>query len=107
MSERTAEDQTLLKSLVLKLESSPRVGRLASSVPRMSIEGIATEAADSLVDIRRSSESLSSELLPKLLTQRPESAEFDDTLDDIAEELRHIYYHIANTRLFNYIVPNG
>jgi hypothetical protein len=106
MSERSAEDMTLLRSLVSQLKHSPRVRRVVVGDDTTRIEEIATEAADSLVDIRRSAAVLSSELLPKLLTQQPESEEFDDTLDDIAEELRHIYYHITNTKLFDYIVSS-
>ncbi len=107
MNEPTAEDMTLLRSLASQLERSPRVRRLAAGADRTSVEEIAAEAADSLVDIRRSAEVLSSELLPRLLSQQPESAEFDDTLDDVAEELRHIYYHIGNTKLFDYVVPSS
>lgn len=105
MTENAADDMTLLRSLTSLLERSPRVGRLATGTGSTSAEEIASEAADSLVDIRQSAEVLTVDLLPKLLAQQPESAEFDDTLDDIAEELRHIYYHIANTKLFDYVVP--
>lgn len=94
----------MLRSLVSQLDRCPRVTRLAQS-ESTSAEEIATEAADSLVDIRRSAETLTISLLPRLLVQQPESVEFEDTLDDIAEELRHIYYHIVNTKLFAYVVP--
>lgn len=103
MSDHASEDMNLLQSLIAQLNRSPRVRRLMTTDDSTSVEEIATEAADSLVDIRRSAELLSS-LLPTLLTQPPESEEFDDTLDDIAEELRHIHYHIANTKLFSYVV---
>jgi hypothetical protein len=106
MSDRNSADVAKLLSLAALLERSPRVRRMASAV-QISPANLASEAADSLIDIRRSAELLSSELLPRLLTQQPESGEFDDILDDIAEELRHIHYHIANTKLFDYVVPKG
>ncbi|MCY7412777.1 MAG: hypothetical protein LH471_07040 [Salinibacterium sp.] len=105
MSDHTAEDVARIRSLAALFERSPRVRRLAAETDPASIEDVASEAADSLVDIHRSAELLSSELLPRLQSQEPESAEFDDTLDDIAEELRHIHYHIVNTKLFDYVVP--
>jgi hypothetical protein len=105
MIDHTAEDVTRIRSLAALLERSPRVHRLATGSGPASVADIASEAADSLVDIRRSAELLDSELLPRLQRQEPESAEFDDTLDDIAEELRHIHYHIVNTKLFDYVVP--
>jgi hypothetical protein len=107
MSDHTAEDVTLLRSLAALLEQSPRVRGLASGADPASVGEVASEAADSLVDIRRSAQVLCSELLPKLQSQQPDSADFDDTLDDIADELRHIHYHIVNTKLFNYVVPSS
>jgi hypothetical protein len=103
MTDRIATDVTYLLSLAAKLEHSPRVRRLAVA-DKLSAEEVATEAAHSLVDIRRSAEVLA-DLLPKLLSEEPESEVFDDTLDDIGEELRHIHYHITNTKLFSYVVP--
>lgn len=106
MSDRTAEDVTFLRALAARLGQSPRVRRLASGAGAANAEEIASEAADSLIDIRRSAEVLCSDLLPKLMSQQPESTEFADTLDDVAEELRHIHYHITNTKLFSYVVPS-
>ena len=102
MSERAKEDVAHLQSLAARLERSPRVRRRAAG-EKLSAGEIATEAADSLIDIRRSAEVLA-DLLPKLLSQEPESEAFDDTLDDIGEELRHVHYHIANTKLFDHVV---
>lgn len=105
MSNRTAEDVRMIRSLASLLERSPRVQRLAGR--ELTADAVAGEAADSLIDIRRSAELLISDLLPKLNKQQPESEEFADTLDDIAEELRHIHYHIANTKLFDYVTSKG
>lgn len=103
MSDRASEDMALLRSLVTQLELSPRVRRLATGGESSSVAAVATEAADGLVDIRRASDVLQ-KLLPRLLSEQPEGTEFDDTLDDIAEELRHIHYHITNMKLFAYVV---
>lgn len=105
MNDRTRDDVAYLQAMAARLERSPRVQRCAAEAASSSTE-IATEAADSLVDIRRSAE-LMTQLLPKLFSQGPESAAFDDTLDDIGEELRHIHYHIVNTKLFDYVVTRG
>lgn len=55
-----------------------------------------------LVALRHFADQL--ELTP-LGTLAPDSTEFGEVLDDIAEEFRVIHYQIANTRLFNYVVP--
>ena len=105
MSDRTVEDVALLRTLAALLERSPRVRRLAERHAGASVDELASEAADSLVDIRRSAEALCWNLLPQLLRLQPESTEFDGVLDDIAEELRHIGSHIRNTKLFDYVLP--
>jgi hypothetical protein len=104
MSDQTAEDAKLIMALAKQLRRAPRVARLAGPTGAGSIDDVATEAAAGLVDIHRSCKVLSNELLPKLRSLSPESSEFEDVLDDIAEEYRHVHYHIANTRLFNYVV---
>lgn len=101
------DDGVLLRALAQRLERSDRVHRLVVRGDAASAEEMASEAADSLVDIRRSAEALRTDLLPKLLRQAPESDEFDDTLGDVAEELRHIHYHLVNTKLFSYILPTS
>jgi len=105
VSDYTTEDVTYLLALADRIERSQRVRRFMASGAAASAKEIATEAADSLVDIRRSAEALRTELLPRLFKQEPESDEFDDTLADVAEELRHIHYHLVNTKLFSYILP--
>lgn len=105
MSAHKQEGIAYLQALAAKLESSRRVRRRAAG-EKVSADEIATEAADSLIDIRRSAEVLG-ELLPKLLTEEPESEEFEGLLDDIGEELRHIHYHIVNTKLFDHVVASG
>jgi hypothetical protein len=105
MADRSTVDTEAMKSLADLLRRAPRVVKLARSTDPGSAEDVATEAAAGLMDIQRSSDVLFKELLPKLRSLSPEGRAFEDVLDDIAEEYRHINYHIANTRLFSYVVP--
>jgi hypothetical protein len=105
MTDQTALDAGELKSLADLLARAPRVVKLGQAADAGSPVEVASEAAAGLFDIRSSTEVLFGELLPKLVSLSPESSDFEDVLDDIAEEYRHINYHIANTRLFSYVVP--
>lgn len=105
MTDQTAVDTGELKSLADLLSQAPRVVNLGQAADAGGAEEVATEAAAGLLDIRKSAEVLFKELLPRLISLPPEGTDFSDVLDDIAEEYRHINYHIANTRLFNYVVP--
>lgn len=107
MSEHTSENVTYLLALADRIERSQRVRRFITDEQGVSAKEIATEAADSLIDIRHAAEILSTKLLPQLFDQEPESDAFDDTLGEVAEELRHIHYHLMHTRLFSYILPTS
>lgn len=100
-------DLNELETLARLLAGAARVQRLAASDRQEEVLDVATEAATGLLDIRHSSSVLFNELLPHLATIDPASPQFDDALDRVAEEYRHIYYHIASTRLFNYVIPPG
>lgn len=104
MTDQTSVDIGELKSLADRLSRAPRVVRLGRTAG-VSPGEVGSEAAVGLLDVRKSAEVLFNELLPRLMSLPPEGADFEDVLDDIAEEYRHINYHIANTRLFNYVVP--
>ena len=106
MSDRANEDIERLMTLVERIRRAPRVANLARAQPASSVEKVATDAADGLLDIEKSATVLFSDLVPRLRALPPESPEFEDVLYDIAEEYRHIYYHITNSRLFNYVVPD-
>lgn len=107
MANRSTQDTEALMALVSLLRRAPRVDKLARTAEGLSTEDIATEAAAGLIDIQRSADLVYTKLLPQLRSLQPESPEFEDLLDDIAEEYRHINYHIANTRLFGYVVPKS
>ena len=87
------------------LSSVPSVRQLAERDGVPDPGEIASEAADGLLDIQESARVLFADLLPRLESLSPESADLHDLLSDIGEEYRHIYYHIVNTRLFEYLVP--
>jgi hypothetical protein len=104
MTDHAASDAKQILALSERLQGAPRVLRLAQPGNPDAIRDVATEAAHGLVDIQRSCEVLFERLVPRLSSLSPDSQDFEDLLDDIAEEYRHIHYHIANTRLFNYVV---
>lgn len=92
-----------LKRLADLLGQAPRVEGLSRTLAGRTASDIAAEAAAGLLDIRESAARLSNDLLPRLQLLSPESPEFEDVLDDIAEEYRHIHYHITHTALFSYV----
>ena len=98
-------DAEAMLALADLLRRAPRVVKLAGRTEGGGVDEIAAEAAASLMDIGRSADLVASMLLPRLRGLQPESRAFEEVLDDIAEEYRHINYHIVNTRLFNYVVP--
>lgn len=59
--------------------------------------------AHALSDFEDSFSVVLDELLPKLLDETKSAKELDDLLLDIGEELRHILYHIQDTRYFGYL----
>ena len=105
MTKRRELDLNELARLAGWLRASPRVARLARTASDQ--EDVATEAANGLLQIRRACETLSNDLLPRLGTFAPDAVGFSEVLDDIAEEYRVIHYHIVNSRLFNYVVPDA
>jgi hypothetical protein len=105
MNDDSTEADEFRELLTERLKRSPRVRRLAGDSG--DVEELATEAANTLIDIQRSTGVMYADVLPRLLATPPGTPEFDDLLDDIAEELRHIHYHIMNTKLFGYVVSAG
>jgi len=45
-------------------------------------------------------------LLPRLVAENASLEELADTLHDIGDELRHILYHIHDTRYFGYLLDS-
>lgn len=102
MSQETPERAKALLAMVAKLSLAPRVIRLAEKAGE-DVGEIATEAAVCLADIEESCVTLREVLLPRLVAMPGNSEELEDLLDEIAEEYRHIHYHITDTRLFNHV----
>lgn len=65
----------------------------------------AMQIATGLADIQESSRELFEKLVPRLLKLPPGSSEAEELLHAIGEEYRHILYHIMDTKLFSYVVP--
>lgn len=103
MNDDSVPNSLRMEDIVARLQQAPRLQRIAVTEPGANATDLATEAALGLLDIQRSCASLS-RLVETLSTNEPASEAFDDVLNDIGEEYRHIYYHLTHTRLFNYIV---
>jgi len=63
--------------------------------------------AHALADIEESLESLRLKLLPKLVAEPPDPRRDLQVLLDIGEELRHVLYHIDDSRFFQYLKPGA
>lgn len=59
--------------------------------------------AHSLTDLEQSFRAVSEVLLPRLLDESATTEQLNDALLDIGEELRHILYHIKDTKFFGYL----
>lgn len=84
-----------------------RIPKVAEEATRRGtgLEAEAMQIATGLADIQESSRELFERLVPRLLKAPPASAEAQELLQDIGEEYRHILYHIMDTKIFSYIVP--
>jgi hypothetical protein len=97
-----------------KLLTPERVKHLAdrlSRIPSVSQFDLPGEPqggtiAHALSDLEDSFSVVLNDLLPKLLDETKSPDQLDDVLLDIGEELRHILYHIQDTRYFRYLLPN-
>lgn len=94
-----------IQILVERLKHIPLVVATATRRGSESSDAEAWQIATALSDIEESMNKLFSELVPKLLNSAPEGEAAADLLIDIGEEYRHILYHILDTRLFGYVVP--
>jgi hypothetical protein len=56
-----------------------------------------------LHDVEQSCRRLVEELLPALRAGPPDAEALNDTLLDVGEELRHIYYHAKDIKFFAYL----
>jgi hypothetical protein len=94
-----------------KLLTARRAKDLAdrlAKVPSVSQFDLADEPqgstiAHALSDLEDSFSVVLNELLPKLLDETKSPDELDELLLDVGEELRHVLYHIRDTRYFGYL----
>lgn len=69
----------------------------------VSNDEIASDIVNDLLEIEKGFRSAFDELLPKLKSSRVDSEETEDILLDMGEEFRHIAYHIASSRFYQYL----
>jgi hypothetical protein len=86
-----------VKSLVKTLETSPIVRRF--DIPG---EPQAWVLAHALRDMEASMLRVVEQQLPRLLDLN-DAAAIDDALHELGEELRHILFHVRETRFFGYL----
>lgn len=65
----------------------------------------AWDLAHSFLDLEESFTKYKEDHLPKLTKQNLSDKELNDALLDIGEEFRHILYHIANPKFYEYLFP--
>jgi uncharacterized membrane-anchored protein len=58
----------------------------------------------SLTDLEQSFRKILDELLPKLQDKGLSADRLNDVLHDIGEELRHVLYHVQDTKYFGYLI---
>ncbi len=92
--------------LAERLKQMPRVIRQAGRAGRGSPDAEAWQIATALADVQESARALYADLVPRLFEVDPQSQEAEDLLQDIGEQYQHILYHILDTKMFDYIMPN-
>jgi hypothetical protein len=101
-----SDQQRILSSRAAK-ELADRLGEIAS-VAQFDLpnEPQGSTVANALSDLEDSFSAVLNDLLPKLLDQTKSAEELDTVLLDIGEELRHILYHIKDTKYFGYLISD-
>jgi glucose-6-phosphate-specific signal transduction histidine kinase len=87
-----------IAAIAKRLSALPSVSRYDLSEERQA-ETIAHAAAD----IERSCRELTDKILPRLLDQSLDQQALEDVLFDLGDELRHIIYHVQDTKYFAYL----
>ncbi|MDX1920437.1 MAG: hypothetical protein SFU25_06840 [Candidatus Caenarcaniphilales bacterium] len=59
--------------------------------------------AYALLELENSCSKFTKELLPKLVSENLSEDEINDLLHEIGEELRHILYHIKDSKFYSYL----
>jgi hypothetical protein len=93
-------------TLAERLRQAPRVVRSARQNDR-TLDEESMQIATALADIEESAVDLFDNLVPRLFLLEPTSELADDVLNDVGDAYRHILYHILDTKLFVYIMPDA
>lgn len=98
-------DQKKIVSARAARELADRLANIPS-VSRFDVteEPQGSTIAHALSGIADSSSVILNDLLPKLFDETKSTDELDDVLLDIGEELRHILYHIKDTKYYGYLI---
>ena len=107
-SKRLRRNQVNNQQKIITARAAKELADRLANIPSVSQFDLADEPqgstiAHALSDIANSSSALLNDLLPKLLDRTKSADELDDLLLDIGEELRHILYHIKDTRYYGYL----
>jgi len=87
-----------LKLIIRNLEKCERVTNHNTEQ-----ENQADTLANAYIDIEESLNKIIKEQIPKLYLQDLTKEEVDDLILDIGEELRHLLYHINDTKVYEYL----
>lgn len=96
------DDVSKVKQLAERLSSIQQVGGLSGD-PREEAWALAI----TLADLERSFHLVVKDLLPTLLDQSLDDEGVYNALHDVGEELRHIDYHINNSKYYSYLIGSN
>jgi hypothetical protein len=87
-----------LKAITRNLEKCERITRYSTND-----ENQADTLANALIDIEQSLKKIIDEDIPKLYLNDLNEEDVDDLILDIGEELKHLLYHIKDSKVYNYL----
>jgi len=90
-----------LRVIVKNLEKCKRVTKYSTPT-----ENQADTLANSFLDIEDALGKIINEQIPKLYLGELDANEVDDLILDIGEELRHLLYHIHDTKVYGYLTAD-
>jgi len=96
--QRLLENAEALKALAIYLSKCPEVIKFDEGESKE-----AWELAHTFADLEESFHKFLEYHLPMLVQDQTKPSEISNILAEIGEELRHIAYHIKNTRFYQYI----
>jgi hypothetical protein len=91
-----------LKTITHNLEKCERVNRYSTKE-----ENQADTLANVFIDIESGLKKIIQEQIPKLYLNELTEEEVDDLILDIGEDLRHLIYHVNDTKVYNYLKSDG